>query len=119
MLTNNIGIVGIFLLGGFGFALFSIFLGWLLSPHKPSLQKAATYECGVESEGSAWVQFKINYFLYGLIFVVFDVETIFLYPLAVAYNQLSVYAFFEIVLFIGILVLGLWYVWREGALEWI
>ena len=111
-------IIGIFFLGGTAFTIFSYALSKLISPHKPSAEKKTTYECGVDTQGTTWVQFKINYFLYGLIFVVFDVETIMLFPLAVEFHELGVFAFFEVVVFISLLGLGLWYIWKEGALEW-
>lgn len=100
------------LVGGLGAA-------WLLRPHKPNPLKQTTYECGIETIGDTWVQFKVSYYIYALIFVVFDVEAIFLFPWAVAYNQLPLYALFEVVLFVAILLFALIYAWRKGALEWI
>lgn len=91
----------------------------LIAPRKPNRIKSQTYECGIETVGETWVQFKIQYYIFALVFLVFDVETIFLYPWAVAFNILPMYAVLEGVLFIGILVAGLLYAWRKGALEWI
>ena len=97
----------------------AIVIASLLSPKKPDESKNETYECGVETVGSTWVQFKPQYYVYGLAFLVFDVETIFLYPFAVAFKEISLFAVSEGVLFILILLGGLLYAWRKGALEWI
>jgi NADH:ubiquinone oxidoreductase subunit 3 (subunit A) len=91
---------------------------WAVRPKKPNPAKNATYECGMETIGDTWVQFKAQYYLYALVFVVFDVEAAFLFPWAVAYRQLGLYALLEMVLFVAILVGGLLYAWRKGALEW-
>ena len=112
------GTLGIFLLGGLAFALMAILPNWLLSPKNPNREKERTYECGLDTQGPTWIQFKISYFLYALIFVVFDVETVFLYPWAVAFKSLGLFALIEMVIFMAILGLGLWYAWKEGALEW-
>lgn len=111
-------VVGAFLLGGTIFAFMIIFMNWLVRPKKPSIEKEETYECGLDTQGPTWVQFKISYFMYALIFVVFDVETVFLYPWAVKFKTLGLFAFTEMIIFIGILLLGLWYAWKKGALEW-
>ncbi len=91
----------------------------LIAPKKPNPIKSETYECGIETVGDTWVQFKIQYYIFALIFLVFDVETVFLYPWAAAFGQLTLFAVLEGVLFILILVFGLIYAWRKGALEWI
>lgn len=91
---------------------------WLLSPKKPSSEKSAIYECGSEPIGPPWVQFKIGYYVYALLFVVFDIETVFLYPWAVAFNRMGFFVLVEMLVFIGILVGGLAYAWKEGALTW-
>jgi len=84
----------------------------------PLHEKYTTYECGVDTVGKTWIRFKVNYFLYALVFLVFDVETIFLYPWAVKFQALGLFAFIEMIIFIAILLVGLWYAWKEGALEW-
>jgi NADH:ubiquinone oxidoreductase subunit 3 (subunit A) len=96
---------------GLGFA-------WLLRPKKPNPVKKSTYECGIETIGDTWVQFRAQYYIYALVFVVFDIEAVFLLPWAVAYNQLPLYALVEAVIFIVVLVLALVYAWRKGALRW-
>lgn len=97
----------------------ALFIAGLISPKKPNAIKNSTYECGIETVGETWIQFKVQYYVYGLVFLVFDVETVLLYPWAVAYKQLSLFGVLEAVLFVAILGGGLLYVWRKGALEWI
>src|SRR5205807_9114434 len=88
------------------------------SPLKPGPDKNATYECGLESKGDAWVQFKSEYYLYAIIFLIFDVETIFLLPFAVAFTSLSVGAFVAMMVFLLLLVEGLIWAWQKGVLTW-
>ncbi|MCW6036868.1 photosynthetic/respiratory NAD(P)H-quinone oxidoreductase subunit C [Spirulina subsalsa FACHB-351] len=90
----------------------------LLRPPTGGPERRTTYESGMEPLGGAWIQFNIRYYMFALVFVVFDVETVFLYPWAVAFNQLGLLAFVEALIFIGILVVALVYAWRKGALEW-
>jgi NADH:ubiquinone oxidoreductase subunit 3 (subunit A) len=97
----------------------AIFLAGLLAPKKPNPIKNSTYECGIETVGPAWVQFKSQYYIYTLVFLVFDVETVLLFPWALAYNQLPMFAILEGIVFILILLGGLIYAWRKGALEWV
>ena len=97
----------------------AIGLNWLLGPKKPNALKQSTYECGIETVGEAWVQFRAQYYLFALVFVIFDVEAVFLFPWAVAYDKLQMYMVLEGVLFILILAAGLLYAWRKGALEWV
>jgi NADH:ubiquinone oxidoreductase subunit 3 (subunit A) len=90
----------------------------LFSPRKSGPDKNATYECGLESKGDAWVQFKSEYYLYGIIFLVFDVEAIFLLPFAVAFTGLPVGAFIAMMIFLLLLVEGLVWAWKKGILNW-
>lgn len=96
-----------------------ILLGGVFSPRKPNAIKQATYECGVETVGDTWVQFKVQYYIYGLIFLIFDVEMVFLFPWAVAYEQLTWFGFAAGFLFIFLLTDALIYAWRKDALEWV
>ncbi|MGD8555509.1 MAG: NADH-quinone oxidoreductase subunit A [Anaerolineales bacterium] len=96
-----------------------ILIARLLGPKKPNPIKQSTYECGIETVGETWVQFKVQYYIFALVFLVFDVETVFLFPWAVAYNKLQLYMVLEGILFILILAAGLIYAWRKGALEWV
>ncbi|MCP4421193.1 MAG: NADH-quinone oxidoreductase subunit A [Chloroflexi bacterium] len=91
----------------------------LLGPHKPNPIKQQTYECGIETVGDAWVQFKVQYYIYALVFVIFDIEAVFLFPIAAAYEQLGLFAIGAAVLFIFLLADGLIYAWGRGVLEWI
>ena len=88
------------------------------SPQKPGPDKNATYECGLESKGDAWIQFRAEFYLYGIIFLIFDVETIFLLPFAVAFAGLSASAFIAMMLFLLLLVEGLVWAWGKGVLTW-
>ena len=104
------------------FALTPLGLAWLwakkFSLHKPGPGKNAIYECGLESKGDAWVQFKAEYYLYAIIFLIFDVETIFLLPFAVAFGGLSAGAFIAMIVFLLLLVEGLVWAWQKGVLTW-
>jgi NADH:ubiquinone oxidoreductase subunit 3 (subunit A) len=91
---------------------------WFFSPAKPGPDKNSIYECGLESSGDAWVQFKSEYYLYGIIFLIFDVETIFLLPFAVAFTKLSIGGFLAMMLFLLLLVEGLVWAWKKGVLTW-
>lgn len=97
-------------------------LAWLwtrkFAPAKPGRDKHATYECGLETKGDAWVQFKSEYYLYGILFLIFDVEAIFLLPFAVAFSGLPAGAFVAILLFLLLLVEGLAWAWQKGVLTW-
>lgn len=117
-MLSQYGFLGIFAMIAFALPVIGSVLAWLLRPKKPNPIKNSTYECGVETFGDTWVQFKAQYYLFALIFVVFDVEAVFLFPWAVAFNKLGLYALVEMILFIAILVAGLLYAWRKGALEW-
>lgn len=90
----------------------------LVSPQKPGEVKNATYECGLEAKGDAWFQFKSHYYLYAIMFLVFDVETIFLLPFAVAFGGLSVGAFIAMMIFLLLLVEGLVWAWSKGVMTW-
>lgn len=111
--------IGIFFLFAFLMPIIVLVMASLLRPKRPTTLKESTYECGLEAVGDIWVQFKIQYYLYALIFVVFDVEVVLLYPLAVALNQLGVFAVVALLVFLFILVYGLVYEWRKGALQWV
>jgi len=104
------------------FAAVPLTLAWLwakfFSPRKPGKDKNAIYECGLESKGDAWIQFKAEYYLYAIIFLVFDVETIFLLPFAVSFTGLSAGAFVAMMVFLLLLVEGLVWAWTKGVLNW-
>jgi len=112
----------ILMIGAAGFALAPLALAWLwakrFSPRKPGPDKNAIYECGLESKGDAWIHFRPQYYLYAIIFLIFDVETIFLLPFAVAFGGLSAGAFVAMMVFVLLLVEGLAWAWGKGVLTW-
>ena len=89
-----------------------------ISPRSFNPQKGEAYECGIPTRGKSWMQFKVGYYLFAILFLMFDVETVFLFPWAVVVQDLGVYGLVSIIFFLIILVLGLAYAWRKGALEW-
>ncbi len=106
-----------------GFGLAPLGLAWLwrrvFSPAKPNEIKNAIYECGLESRGDAWVQFRSAYYLYAIIFLIFDVEAVFLLPFAVAFTGLGVAACVSMVVFVLLLIEGLAWAWVKGVLTWV
>jgi len=117
--VTEYALIGLLLVVAAVFPLIAMFLAFLLRPRKPAPVKKSIYECGLETIGDTWVRFRVQYYVYALIFVIFDVETVFLYPWAVAYSQLSLFALVEMFIFVMILLGGLVYAWRKGALEWV
>ena len=91
----------------------------LVAPSKKSKEKLETYECGEESEGSAWLQFNIRFYVIALIFLIFDVEVVFLFPWAVVFKDLGLLAMVEMAIFLVILIVGLAYVWVKADLNWV
>ncbi len=110
--------VGIFVALSLFFPALLAVLGMILGPRRPNPIKTDVYECGMETVGDTWVQFKVQYYLFALVFLIFDVEVVFLYPWAVAYHALPLYGVVEGVLFVVMLAAALVYAWRKGALEW-
>jgi NADH-quinone oxidoreductase subunit A len=114
--------VFLLLVGSIAFALGPLLLAWIwaraFSPRKPGPDKNAIYECGLESKGDAWVQFKAEYYLYAIIFLIFDVEAVFLLPFAVAFTGLSAGGFIAMLVFLLLLVEGLAWAWQKGVLTW-
>ena len=118
LLTQYAGVL-VFLLTIVGLLAFVLVLWKLLRPQRRSDEKDTTYECGEDPVGSAWVQFNIRFYVFALIFIVFDVEAVFLLPWAVVFRDLGPLAYLEGLVFIGILVVALAYVWRKGDLAWV
>lgn len=104
---------------GFLLVLGGLFISKLLAPHRPNPTKLDTYECGEKTIGSSWIQFNVGYYLFGLIFLIFDLEAAFLFPWAVTVREAGIDGLIEIVVFIAVLILGLAYAWKKGALEWV
>ena len=119
MIIYNYVFIGMLLLGAIGFALAPVIVMGILAPRKGSSSKADTYECGLLTTGETWVRFRIQYYIYAIMFLVFDVETVFLYPWAVAYEHLGLFALAEMVVFLLILAVGLAYAWGKGVLKWV
>jgi NADH-quinone oxidoreductase subunit A len=125
-MLEQYGYVLVFLLAGIFFILMAFITGWVFSPNgllglrykykKEILED--TYECGVETYGTSWFRFNVSFYLYALLFVIFDIETVFLYPWAVSFKQLGLFGFGEMVVFIFILLIGLAYAWKKEALKW-
>lgn len=111
--------VGLFMIVGMLIPISALLVARLLAPRKPNAIKQSTYECGIETVGDNWVQFKAQYYIFALVFLVFDVETVFLFPWAVSLNKLPLFAVFEGLIFILILLAGLVYVWKKEMLEWV
>ena len=92
---------------------------WLIAPSKKTKEKLETYECGEVPEGSAWLQFNIRFYVIALIFLIFDVEVVFLFPWAVVFKELGLLAMVEMSIFLVILIVGLAYVWVKSDLDWV
>jgi NADH:ubiquinone oxidoreductase subunit 3 (subunit A) len=120
--SNSYLVLVLLMVAAVGFALAPLAAArawaYFFSPQKPGKDKNAIYECGLESKGDAWIHFRSEYYLYAIIFLVFDVETVFLLPFAVSFTGLPVGAFIAMVIFIVLLVEGLVWAWRKGLLSW-
>jgi NADH-quinone oxidoreductase subunit A len=110
--------VGFVALAALAFALGPLLVVRLLAPSRRSATKQEIYECGVLTMGETWVRFRNQYYIYALLFLVFDIETVFLYPWAVAYGHLGLFALIEIVVFLALLAVALVYAWGRGVLRW-
>lgn len=119
MVLFNYVFVGLLLLTAIAFAVAPLVVVALVAPRKASRSKGETYECGVLTYGETWVRFRIQYYIYALMFVLFDIETVFLYPWAVSYVGLGTYALIEMTIFLVILSSGLAYAWAKGVLRWV
>jgi len=115
---NNYVLVAIFVALGIFLPVAALTIGKLLRPHKPTPEKQSTYESGNEPVGTGQVRFNVRYYLFALMFVIFDVEAVFLYPWAVAYDQLGLFAVVEMLIFVLLLVIGLIYAWKKKVLKW-
>lgn len=111
-------LIGLLFIIALALPVLAILFGSLLGPKKPNKIKNDTYECGIQTFGPTWVQFKVQYYIFALIFVVFDIELVFLFPFAAAFDALPFYAVVEAAIFILILAAALVYAWKKQALEW-
>jgi NADH-quinone oxidoreductase subunit A len=96
----------------------AVAFSFFVTPKSTNPQKSEPYECGIPTQGLTWLQFNIGYYLFAILFLVFDVETVFVFPWAVVMRELGMVAFVEIVIFFFILILGLFYAWKKHALIW-
>lgn len=117
MLTD-FGRILIFILLGAVFVAGGFFASWLLRPRRPYAEKLSTYECGEEPVGNAWIRFNIRFYVIALIFLIFDVEAVFLFPWALVFRKMGMPAFVEMAVFLLILVVGFVHVWAKGDLDW-
>jgi NADH-quinone oxidoreductase subunit A len=119
-MLQEFGNIGLLLIVALIFPLMALVTAFAIRPHprQNDAEKSLPYECGVDTVGETWVQFRASYFLYALVFVAFDIETVFLYLWAIKFQQLGTFAFVEMFIFLSILVVGLGYAWKKGALEW-
>lgn len=116
--------IGVFLVLSFLFVLAALFVSRLFQPFNPYPEKRTTYECGEPPIGGSWIRFNNRFYIIALIFIIFDVEVVFIFPCAVVFRELlslgmGVWVFGEIIVFVGILLVGLVYVWAKGDLQWI
>ncbi|HWG40300.1 MAG TPA: NADH-quinone oxidoreductase subunit A [Candidatus Acidoferrales bacterium] len=93
-------------------------LSYLLGKHKWSLAKNTAYECGIEPTGDAQQRFSVKFYLVGMLFILFDVEAVFLYPWAIIARELKMFGFWEMMIYIGLVLVGFFYIWKKGILDW-
>lgn len=125
---SEFGIILLFIITGIVFVLIGVGVAALLRPNRPNIEKLMVYECGEDAVGKAWVNMNARYYLTALIFVLFEVEVIYLFPVSTVYGDAkldalsnsswTIFSFVEIFIFIGLLFVGLVYVWRKGYLDW-
>lgn len=124
MVAKDFLAVGVFIIVGIVFVAVTLIASYLFRPYNPSGEKLRTYECGEIPFGPAWLQFRVGYYVYALIFLIFDVEAAFIFPWAAALlgfsrtKTLAVLGIIDMVIFVGVLALGLVYAWKKGVLEW-
>ena len=117
MLENYLPIL-LFILVGLAFGIVPIMAGWLLAPNKPDAEKLSPYECGFEAFEDARMKFDVRYYLVAILFILFDLEIAFLFPWAVVLDEIGMFGYVAMMIFLGILVVGFVYEWMKGALEW-
>lgn len=118
MMLTEFGRIFIFLLVGAVFVAGGLVTAWLIRPSRGYPEKLMSYECGEEPVGNSWVKFNIRFYVVALIFLIFEVETVFLFPWALVYKSLGTFAFVEMLIFLAILFVGYAYVWCKGDLDW-
>jgi NADH-quinone oxidoreductase subunit A len=117
MLDNYFPVL-MFILVGLGVGIVPMFAGWLLAPNRPNAEKLSPYECGFEAFEDARMKFDVRYYLVAILFILFDLEIAFLFPWAIVLEEIGLFGFVSMVIFLGILVVGFVYEWMKGALDW-
>jgi len=117
MLSDYLPILIMFIVAGV-IGLGGVLISWLAGPKNPSSNKEMAYESGMVPVGTARIRFPVKFYLIAMLFIIFDVEVVFFYPWAVVYKQLKLFGFIEMLIFIGILVVGYVYIWKKGVLDW-
>jgi NADH-quinone oxidoreductase subunit A len=115
---RSYGTITALAIAGAGLVFVAIMLAKFVAPSRPLPEKLTTYECGIDPVGEGWSQSQIRYYIYAFLFVIFDVESVFLFPWAVTFERLGMYAVVSMAIFILILAVGLLYAWRKGVLKW-
>jgi len=113
------GYVALFLFTGIFFVLAAFIFSRIIRPARPYPEKLSTYECGEKPFGEAWVQFNVRYYLFAMLFVIFDVEVVFLMPWAIIFRILGLWGLIEMLIFLAILAVAFAYAWRKGVMEWV
>ena len=106
------------IVASFLFVGLTMIIARLISPSSSNKNKSEAYECGIPTQGKTWMQFKVGYYLFAILFLMFDIETVFLFPWAVVVQELGLLALVNVLFFMLVLVLGLAYAWKKGALQW-
>lgn len=114
----NYAVIAVLIIGGLIFAGAALVMSRIFQPRKQYPRKRETYECGFDTNGPSWISFRSSYFVYALVYLIFEVEVIFLYPWAVEFNKLGLFAIFEMVVFFSLLLVAFAYAWKEGAFKW-
>ena len=117
MLANYLPIL-LFIGVGLGVGMVALAAGKVLGPHKPDAEKLSPYECGFEAFEDSRMKFDVRYYLVAILFIIFDLEIAFLFPWAIVLDEIDVFGFWAMMLFLGILVVGFIYEWKKGALDW-
>jgi NADH-quinone oxidoreductase subunit A len=118
MIVSGYGVLVAFIGFSIAFAMAALITSWIVQPKAPNASKCTTYECGMKPFGDSRIQFGVKYYMYALLFIIFDIEAVFLFPWAVSYGKLGLFALVEAIIFILILIIGLFYVWKKDVLKW-
>ena len=117
-MLSQYAVIAVLFLGAVFFTSIAILLSRIFQPRKQSPQKKDTYECGFSTIDTSWFNYKASFFLYAIVFLIFEVEVVFLYPWAVQFQELGLIAIIEMIIFFGILIVAFIFAWREGAFKW-